>query len=781
MTGSEELGQGSANQKPRRSRFKADQTDFGLAAEDPNWDASWQAYSDGENLEPSSYFGELKAVVQLPIGQAELWGDFDESILSVLADLTVQGLTPRSVLEEASDAGTWDEVVNTPRLSLRWIKESAQEDPPSAGLEPLPARGSQVQPIARWQLGKDEVEVIASGNGVQELLLTLWSELLTISRELDPTALHLRVPCLELNGHGLVIAGGTTDERSELTDELIRCGAHYLTADDLILLDGTRTVFGASGPLVVSGPDEEPRYQAASSIAQLVPQCAVGMILVLTETEVEPQPEPAFEQSPQSTLTPLSMAKTTSKLMACLPDGPSRQFPGSELALEMVAQLVAGATCVSAATPRTPAQVHRVVQDLLGLLPPDRRRLALRYCLAESLERNTRGPEQAVLTSQLIRFDQDALLLKAKSGEESELGTNLSLAESEPELLTAERADELVAHSLPLLAIQRPKVWPTPSAFGLNDCPTGPTAQSLWSGLDLSVNDQLGDLPSGVAVELLSRDLLLVPTATRDKVLRRHVLAQGHADEVAVALLRVQQVASDAGVRPVVFGSLLQVFDGRVPEHFTDLRQLDLLIRSNEIDRLLDRLASHGFEAQPRKLSQKPGGSQVEYQIHQPDISDVVINLHLTLAAGPFAMLVDPEEFHQRAVPVAVRDQWVLGLHPEHRFVAACVAAFADGATQGSREDSSALEGSDSGSSVASIAQLREVVLTAPRSEPLLASAVECSSRLGATAKVFSAVRQAEEVLTGLPPWLVRRARHEVNLPKERPASLRARLRGRKL
>jgi hypothetical protein len=87
--------------------------------------------------------------------------------------------------------------------------------------------------------------------------------------------------------------------------------------------------------------------------------------------------------------------------------------------------------------------------------------------------------------------------------------------------------------------------------------------------------------------------------------------------------------------------------------------------------------------------------------------------------------------------------------------------------------------GRDSGPSAPSIAQLREVVMTAPSSEELLMSAVECSGRLGATSKVFSAVRQADEALPGLPVWLVQRARLDAGLPAERERGLRSRLRSR--
>ncbi|MEX0768733.1 MAG: hypothetical protein WD029_09700 [Microthrixaceae bacterium] len=769
------------SQRKRRSKFKADKADFGLAAEDPDWDASWGAYSQGQTLDQTTPFGELKALLQLPLGQVELCGDFNEAVLGVLADLIVPNSdahsTPQSSIGRPGQASAgahviWEEVDAKTRLVLRLQGEPTPEPAAVQGTALSTAGGSLVQTVGSWQLCNDDLEEIATGSGINELFLSLWSALLKISGDLDPTALHLRVPCVELNGHGVLIVGGTPDCRSEMLEELFRCGARFLTTDDLVLLDGTRTVLGTPGPRWVEGPYEEPQFQAASCSAQLVSHCAVGVILVLTEGEDEPtidslNIEPVLDEAPESLIRPLSLAQTTSELLGCISDEQSAEFPDRGIALEMIAQLVLGASCVSVTAPSTPDLSRGVVQGLLALDPPDPRRLAVSFRLGDLQHHGTQGLEQAVLKADLIRFDQDALLLRANSNEQAEV-------------LTADQGEELIADSLRQLASQRPKVWPTPAAFGLPGCPTAATAKRLWSQLDLSVNDQLSELPTGLAVELLSRDLLQVSAVTRDQILRKHQLAQLHANEVIDALIWVQRIASEVGVQPVACGTLVQMFDGRVPEHFCDLGRLELLIRGGDIDRFVDHLASEGFESESRRLSNKASNSQMEYRMHHPSLAQIPIDLHLTLAAGPFGMLVDPEEFHVRSVPVAIRDQWVLGLHPEHRFVAACVAACTEGTALGQREDSSPSQSADPHAYGASIAQLREVVLTAPRSERLLAAAVECSSRLGATAKVFAAVRQADELLPGLPTWLVHRARKEVNLPKQRQASLRQRLLGRK-
>lgn len=784
------------SQGPKRRRFTLSRrttsslaadpssSHFDLAAEDPNWDAEWEGYAAGNETQTQSGLGQLQGIVQLPTGQVELRGEFPQEVLDTLRDL----LTVESELnaaQEASPRFDTEEQGVLPRLSF-WFTAEGDHGAETDGA---------------WRLEKDDAGVIEFGQETSTLFPALWKQLLIISAELNPSVLHLCAPCLELDGYGLVIAGGPSAIRDQLIEELIRSGAAYLTADDLVLHQGTRTVFGSPSPRVTTNALGMQQFEAASAGTQIVRQCAVGLILVLGEEEAEVASslsdlELLSELEPVSKLAPLSMAQTTNELLSSRSFSGSQQGPANGIALEMTALLVAGSSCVTASAPTTQDELDRLVQELQALLPPDRRRLAVLHRLNLDQDSGQRVAGQPVAgkrvagefqpVSHMMRFDQDALLFAAESQRVEDSDSTSFVPRAE--VLTPDQADQLIAQSERNAERNRPEAWPTPSAFGLTDCPSGKAAQALWQGLALPENGKAGDMPSGVAVELLSRDLLQAPQATQDKVLHAHVLAQRHAHEVAGALSWVLRVAAEVDVHPVVFGSLLQVWDGRLPEHFTDIGQLDLLIRNSEIDRLLERLENQGFQLEARKLSKKAVDTDIEYNLRHPAIPEVVIALHATLAAGPFGLLVDPDEFHDRAVPVQVREHWVKGLHPEHRFVAACVAASAWQTTEsisesvsvGTDDDAPMQSVNKSGSAAPSIAQLREVVMTAPSSEELLMSAVECSSRLGAASKVFSAVRQADEVLPGLPVWLVQRARQDAGLPPERESGLRSRLRSRK-
>ena len=772
-------------QRPKRIRFPFSRrttssppadpstSHFDLAEEDPNWDAEWEGYAAGNEALTQSGLGQLQVVVQLPMGQVELRGEFPQEVLDILSDLLTVESELNAAQEESPRFDTEEQGV-LPRLSF-WFTAEGDHGAETDGA---------------WRLEKNDAGVVAAGQETSELFPALWKQLLIISAELNPSVLHLCVPCLELNGYGLVIAGGPSAIRAQLIEELIRSGAAYLTADDLVLHEGTRTVFGSPSPRVVTNALGMQQLEAASVGTQIVRQCAVGLILVLGEEEAEAASSLSDLERPGK-LAPLSMAQTTNELLRCRGLSGYQQGPTNGIALEMTALLVAGSSCVTASAPTTQDELDHLVHELQALLPPDRRRLAVLHRLNLEQDPIQRVAGQRVAgefqsVSHMMRFDQDALLFAAESQriEDSDRTSFVPTAE----VLTPDQADQLIAQSERNAVRNRPEAWPTPSAFGLTDCPSGKAAQALWQGLSLSETGQGVDMPSGVAVELLSRDLLQAPQATQDKVLHAHVLAQRHAHEVAGALSWVLRVAAEVDVQPVVFGSLLQVWDGRLPEHFTDIGQLDLLIRNSEIERLLARLGTQGFQSETRKLSKKAVDTDIEYNLRHPAIPEVVIALHATLAAGPFGLLVDPDEFHDRAVPVQVREHWVKGLHPEHRFVAACVAASAwqtsesisESVAVGTDDDAHMQSVKKLGPAAPSIAQLREVVMTAPSSEELLMSAVECSSRLGAASKVFSAVRQADEVLPGLPVWLVQRARQDAGLPAERETGLRSRLRSRK-
>ncbi|MTA74841.1 MAG: hypothetical protein F2942_09010, partial [Actinobacteria bacterium] len=467
-------------QRPKRIRFPFSRrttssppadpstSHFDLAEEDSNWDAEWEGYAAGNEALTQSGLGQLQAVVQLPMGQVELRGEFPQEVLDILSDLLTVESELNAAQEESPHFDTEEQGV-LPRLSF-WFTAEGDHGAETDGA---------------WRLEKDAAEVVEFGQETSALFPALWKQLLIISAELNPSVLHLCVPCLELNGYGLVIAGGPSAIRDQLIEELIRSGAAYLTADDLVLHEGTRTVFGSPSPRVATNALGMQQFEASIVGTQIVRQCAVGLILVLGEEEAEAASSLSDLERPGK-LAPLSMAQTTNELLRCRGLSGYQQGPTNGIALEMTALLVAGSSCVTASAPTTQDELDHLVHELQALLPPDRRRLAVLHRLNLEQDPIQRVAGQRVAgefqsVSHMMRFDQDALLFAAESQriEDSDRTSFVPTAE----VLTPDQADQLIAQSERNAVRNRPEAWPTPSAFGLTDCPSGKAAQALWQGL----------------------------------------------------------------------------------------------------------------------------------------------------------------------------------------------------------------------------------------------------------------------------------------------------------
>ena len=204
----------------------------------------------------------------------------------------------------------------------------------------------------------------------------------------------------------------------------------------------------------------------------------------------------------------------------------------------------------------------------------------------------------------------------------------------------------------------------------------------------------------------------------------------------AVAVLERMADLFDAdGGGPVVLGEMVQAHEGTVPEGFARLDRVDLLVDRQTATGLAEALQSSGFVPAPQRIGLTEGSSSVTWWA---PTDGVTVGLHWQLAAGPFGELVDHDELAARTVPCRIGGRWYRALCPEDRFVLACVrAASIDRPTP---------------------SDLRPVVLQVPRDPALMASAMEASERWGATRAVLAAVRAADSVLPGVPPWMVDRA-----------------------
>lgn len=212
--------------------------------------------------------------------------------------------------------------------------------------------------------------------------------------------------------------------------------------------------------------------------------------------------------------------------------------------------------------------------------------------------------------------------------------------------------------------------------------------------------------------------------------------AAGSAEAVDATLVDVCARVVAVGATPIVLGAAVLAHDGPFGPSVIDVPAAELLVPRERLPELVELLVDAGHEATLDPAADSVSGPAV--RLRAPG-SGVAVLLYDRLAAGPFGELVDHDEFHARAVPFRVGGHWLRSLHPEDRFVLACVRL------------AMAAE--------ASPALLRQVELSAPRAAVLLASSLEASERWGATRSTLAAVRKAAAAGAGLSPWLLDRAR----------------------
>jgi len=681
------------------------------------WDAAWAAYAAGAETAPGADGAPLRAVLHLAGARAELRGDVDDATLELCRDLLVEPGRPSAAPDAATerrgpDHGLDDEVA---AFSL-----TVHDGPP-------------------WRIDHDGVGEVErdpsehSSTDATARSTVLLERILQTAIATDPDQLHLDVAAVVLDGTGVVLVGGERTHRDALVADLLRDGAALISAHDLVLRPGTRTVRGLPLPLApAAGAAKVP----GSSLGTLAPYATVGVIAVLEDLARPPTDGGTTTASGPDLVRPLPPGAAVLALLEALHPGSARH----DDALELVAQLVAGATCVELDLLLAEGDPGAPVAALRALEAPERRHLVvgLRAAVAPRPGRSRRGTtETSGRIERLVRFDRQAV---------HDDGRGVP-----PALLDAAGSDAVEAR---LLETRRSS--PGPEAFGLPNCPVGEVARGLWSSLSVlddaadgpagrrsgseseRAEGAAGELPTGVAAELFGRNLVATDDDQRRRVVDRHMAARTRTEQCVAVLADVLAAAREVDVAPVVVGALVQAFDGPLPEHFTDVDRLDLLVPKDDLDLLAEELERRGYARDSRTISGSLLTETSEVQLHHAAHPDLPIDLHRTLAAGPFGELVDPEEFHRRAVPFRLEDRWALALDPEHRFVHACVRADRVGG--------------------GGVPEYREVVLSAPRSEARLAATMECSARWGATTSVLAVARRIDATLPGLPRALVERA-----------------------
>jgi hypothetical protein len=716
--------------------------DLGDDEVDEEWDAAWEAYARGAETSSSAPPAPLRAVLRLPAGLVEVRGEVSDEVLGHFVDLQVDPAAPTvaAAPSVAADAPTLDDG-GRGSVAVLTVRPGATDDDwhlelsmgasrtgtAGTGAPTSTSAGTVAGPDAA-RAGTEELPPVSRGSGDSELVDGIVAALERCSSTVDPGHLHLDAACVDLAGVGVVLCGEDRDARDLLLTALLaRPGAAYLTSDDVVAQPGTRTVTGTPMPFRVPGAAAP---VPASTLAPIVSHCLVGVIVVLDGAEAGVRP---LEHAAAVELLAEHVRSTTSA-------------PG--LRMELLPGMVAGATCTALGD--TP--VDDAVGAIAALGPPERRALVVPF-VDDRVDppgnrRGRRAAPERPPVQRMARFDRGAVL---------DDGVTIRA-------IPSAQADEFERRVLPSLG-ERCR----PEAFGLANCPIGPVAREAWQGM--SILDDLGgstasgaeqgadesrdaavtsngpdedgaprgELPTGVAAELLSRNLIESDDAQRARVAERHIRARGRTEQAVRVVQQLLDVAERIGVEPVVVGALVQAFDGPLPEHFTDVDRVDLLVRKEHLDELTEELETRGWVLEARSLSVSSHVVGSERRLHHPDQPTVHVELHRTLASGPFGELVDPEEFHRDAVPFRLGDRWARSLRPEHRFVHACLQADRVDASEG-------------------LAELRDVVSSAPRVDERMAQAMECSARWGATTSVLAVVRHADARLPGVPARLAARS-----------------------
>ena len=652
----------------------------------------WDDYDAGDRSAPATELPELVAELRVPSATLQLRGEVPASVLDVLGALTV-----------APAAVSPDPVVVT--LSI----DAAGER-------------HHVVDHDRGELGGAASD--------DELVRLLTAHLLEVAEPADPRQLHLRAAAVQLpDGRGVLIVDDDAGSRHALVAALLAGGAGYLGADRVVLQPGSRTVLALPTPLDGDGDPVRPEQVATATTVSVVVIIGHG--------------DPSDETGPER----LGRAHGCARLLV---DGLQVVSDGHAL-VHAAAELVAAAAIweLVAADPAADAAA------IAALDGPATHELVV-----------VRRPAQDDPEVAIVRFRHGGVLV--------DVARRLAFEVAEEELPTVDAVrrpviarepavDAAVFEQLAAAGIDlRPVVSqgivraPGPQSYGLPDSPVGHACTALWDGA--AVGRALAVDP-GLAVVLAHaarRGELVLDDQAAAGLAAAASVAATRGDQVLTALESVLDLLDDDGVEPLALGSVVLAHDGPLPADMVALDRIELLLATDELARCAAVLVDHGAvrtdtvdhrapsEDPSEDPSDGPDGDGSDQSVAgrpvhlvMPD-GDVEVVLRDRLAAGPFGELVDHDELLDRSVLFRLGGRWVHALHPDDRFVWACVRM------------------SDLGAPTSQ--DLREVVLDAPASREGMAAALEASARWGATRTVLSAIRTVDVSMPGLSPWLVERA-----------------------
>lgn len=656
------------------------------------------------------------APLRLPNAVVELHGEVPPSVVEALTDLTDRRLHV--------DPEGFKLSLEIRYEAEQWIVEPTQ---------------GQVAPPTSF----DVVSVGSADEPATEadLLDTIVSRFNRFAFESDLRRLHLHAAAVEVEGSGVLLAGRSGSGKSTVTWELLRSGASYLTDECLTLLPGSSTVFAYPKPLTFKGGTVE-RFTAqrdhlmkgiesarngrahvrGGTVAPAVPFSTIGVIVALRYSAEE---QPSF--------SPISAAEACVRLLGDSLDG-VRLGPS---ALDVVAHVVAGCSAWELVY-RDAADAAALIADIRA---PLRRQLVVPFRFGDAQELDAGCPGMA---GSNVSSDRSVRVARFETGAALHDGSSRSLAVlDERQILEIEHGHAARSTALrPLgVAIRSPQRelrladrW-APMAFGVANRPVGDMVAARPVQASHAAAAFHGRC-TGALADQVARGRPVEELSTDWRIRSEHRSKQSDCLLLERELPRLVDLLEAAGVEPVLTNGPVTAHDGLLPPHFRDFGDLDLLVPPAQLDSAVAAMQAHGFDRTVRQLprdfdrrfaksvtfrgcfSGRGGGGSV------PTFE---VDLHRTLAPGPFGELIPLDTLHERAVPVRIHGRWYRALHPDHRFVHACLQSVLS-------------------SPEPRLHSVRDLVMLAPRTPSATEATIEVARSWRASAVVRRAIEHAESV-----------------------------------
>ncbi|NNE73842.1 MAG: hypothetical protein HKN26_09275 [Acidimicrobiales bacterium] len=177
----------------------------------------------------------------------------------------------------------------------------------------------------------------------------------------------------------------------------------------------------------------------------------------------------------------------------------------------------------------------------------------------------------------------------------------------------------------------------------------------------------------GVLAGAVGEGSIPVTPGQFEQVAEHHEAAMQVAIELEQTLLAAVDVLAEVDVEPIVLkGSALARTVALEPEHRT-FGDVDLLVRSTEIPAVVAAFegigARRAFESLGTEYDRRFAKSiTMRWKSHEIDI-------HRTLAPGPFGLRISEADLHRDRVPFDIGGRSLLAFDPERHLVHACLHA----------------------------------------------------------------------------------------------------------